>query len=119
MQTLRFRHHRGRAVAGFIVGVSLLTLVAVWPWAAVLLLVPAGFVAWVLRAGTDVDASGLRVRALLGQRRVGWAEVDAVYTNTHGHVVARLRRGTELPLTAVREPDVPQLQALTPGHAPQ
>lgn len=95
--------------------ISMLTLVTVSSWFALLLVAPAAFIGWVLRAGTDADADGLRVRALLGERRVSWPEVDTLQADSRGGVVVRLHRGTTLPLTAVTPADLPRLAAIG-GH---
>lgn len=108
-QVLNFRLHRGRAVAGIIVTISLLTLVAVSAWFAFLLLPPLIWTVWVWRAGTDVDPEGLRVRALLASRRLAWSQVAALYPGPRGQVVARLTTGGELPLTGVTAADLPRL----------
>lgn len=113
--TLRFRHHRGRAVAGLIITISLLTLVPVSAWFALLLVPPAAWTVWVWRAGTDADPAGVRVRALVATRRVPWSRVEALATEPGGQVVANLTSGTQLPLTAVTATDVPRLAALAPA----
>lgn len=110
-EVARFRHHRARAVAGMIVTISVLTLVAVSWWFALLLIPPLAWTVWVWRAGTDVDRGGLRVRALLGDRKLAWHDVDTVYVDRHGRVIAGLTHGGELPLTAVTAADLPLLMS--------
>jgi hypothetical protein len=112
----RFRHHRGRAVAGLVVTVSVLTLVAVSPWFALLLLPPLAWTAWVWRAGTDADRHGLRVRALLGRRDVRWSQVSALHPDQDRWLVATLTDGTEVPLTAVTAADAGRLVAAAGGE---
>jgi hypothetical protein len=141
----RFRHDRGRAVAGLIVTISLLTLVAVSPWFALLLVPPAAWTGWVWRAGTDADRHGLRVRALLGRRDLPWSQVSALHPDRlvqgrserrrgrdsgrlrrlaggggrdarHRRLVATLTDGTEVPLTAVTVADAGRLVAASGGE---
>lgn len=112
----RFRHHRGRAVAGLMVTVSVLTLVAVSPWFALLLLPPMVWTGWVWRAGTDADRHGLRVRALLGHRDLRWSQLSALRPDDHGRLVATLTDGTEVPLAAVTAADAGRLVAAGGGE---
>jgi hypothetical protein len=115
----RFRHHPARAVAGFIVAISLTTLAAVSPWLPLLAVLPLGWMVWVWRAGTDAGPDGLRVRAMLGQRHVPWSQVQSLVTDRRGRVVASLHGGSTLPLTAVTAADLPRLTAASAVAAGQ
>lgn len=108
---LRFRYHRARAVAGMTVTLSTFTLAAASPWFLLALLPPLIWTVGAWRAGTDADQDGLRVRALLGQRRIPWTDVMALIPRSSDEVVARLSGGTDLPLTAVTTADLPLLVA--------
>ncbi|HLU46302.1 MAG TPA: PH domain-containing protein [Natronosporangium sp.] len=108
---LRFRHHRALAVAGITVTISTFTLAAVSVWFLLALIPPLIWTVGIWRAGTDADSTGLRVRALLGQRRIPWTDVEALVVAPNGRVVARLTKGTAVPLTAVTAADLPQLVA--------
>jgi hypothetical protein len=108
---LRFRYHRARAVAGVTVTLSTFTLAAASPWFLLALLLPLIWTVRMWRAGTDADQHGLRVRALLSQRRIPWTEVEALIPRSGGEVVARLSGGTDLRLTAVTAADLPLLVA--------
>jgi hypothetical protein len=111
----RFRHDRGRAVAGMIVTISLFTLATVSPW-FLLLPLPAGvWTWWAWRAGTDADQDGLRVRALVGRRRVRWSEVSALHPDEHQRILATISDGRDLLLTGVTSADLPRLVAAS-GH---
>lgn len=111
----RFRHHPARAVAGLIVTISTVTLAGFSPYYAMLVMVPAAYTIWVWRAGTDADQAGLRVRALLGQRRLPWSAVAGLACDDQGRVMATLASGSALSLTAVTTVDLPQLVAAS-GH---
>lgn len=73
------------------------------------LLVPVAVGVWAWRAGTDVDATGLRVRALLGERRIPWSRVAELGDDGHGRAVARLTDGRSVPLPAVPASELPAL----------
>ncbi|QSB13640.1 PH domain-containing protein [Natronosporangium hydrolyticum] len=115
---LQFRLHRGRAVAGIIVIISLCTLLPVSGWFALLLVPPVAWTSWVLRAGTDVDADGLRVRALFASRWLPWSRIESVRSESPDRVVAALTTGGQVPLTAVTAADLPRLAQLAPGASP-
>jgi hypothetical protein len=77
------------------------------------LLVPLGVGVWAWRAGTDADARELRLRALFGQRRIGWDRVVELTTDGRGRAVARLDDGQQVVLPAVRGTDLPRLVSAT------
>lgn len=104
-----FRLHRGWTVAGMMVTVSALTLGTLSPWYALVAVPPLVWTWWAWWAGTDADQDGLRVRALLGRRRVGWPEINALRPDGRGRILATTTGGRELLLTGVTSADVPRL----------
>jgi hypothetical protein len=76
----------------------------------VILLVPLAIAIWGWRAGTDADRNGLRIRALLGSRRIPWADVDLL-TPRGRRVYAQLADGRAIKLSAVGRADLPRLVA--------
>lgn len=111
-EVVRFRHHSAMATAGVIVALAAIYPVADLGLPALpLLLLPLIFSVWAWRSGTDADSEGLRVRALLGNRRIGWPRVAALIPDERGRVLASLTDGTAIPLTAVNAGDLPKLVA--------
>jgi hypothetical protein len=110
--TLRFRRSASLAVAAGIATVGAIPLLAESLWFLPVLLVPVAIAVWAWRAGTDVDAAGFTVRALLGSRRVPWAAVDGLVSQD-GTVQARLANGHFVKLEAVRPADVEKITAVT------
>ncbi|ROP32401.1 PH (Pleckstrin Homology) domain-containing protein [Couchioplanes caeruleus] len=86
------------AVIAFVGTVSLLS--AGWQLAPVLL-IPLAVAVWAWRAGTDVDAEELRVRALIGSTKVSWSRVAELAPDRRGRVTALLTDGMTVPLTGV------------------
>jgi hypothetical protein len=115
--TVRFRHHAALAVAAIIVIIGGTPIAFAAPYLAPLLLVPLAVAVWVWRAGTDADPSGIRVRALLGERRLPWSQVSAIVPTGGGRVVASLVDGSTVPLTGVTVADLPRLVAAS-GQKP-
>lgn len=74
-------------------------------------LVPLGIALWALRAGTDANTYGIRVRALFGRKVVPWTEVSALVPDPSGGAHATLSNGATLHLTAVKAGDLPRLAA--------
>lgn len=111
MRRLRFRHSAAitvAAVLAIIGGVS----IATWAvWLLPLLLVPLAVAVWGWRAGTDVDATGVTVRAAFGRRTVPWSEITELTATGRGRVEARLTAGGVLTLTAVPASQLPQVVA--------
>lgn len=117
-QTIRFRPHGAVAIAGLVALIGAVPLASAgWPYLPVLL-VPLVVVVWALRAGTDAGPEGLRVRALLGERRIGWSEVSELGADRRGRVLARLTDGQVVPLTAVRDRDLPRLVEVSNPPSP-
>ena len=74
-------------------------------------LVPLAIALWALRAGTDANTYGIRVRALFGRKVVSWTEVSALVPDASGGAHATLASGATLHLTAVKARDLPRLAA--------
>jgi hypothetical protein len=110
-KTVRFRHHSAIAVAGIVAAIAAVPLASAAWYLAPVILVPLAVAVWAWRAGTDASPGGLRVRALLGDRRVPWSAVSELAADPRGRAVARLTDGRMLPLPAVRAADLPRLLA--------
>lgn len=107
--TLRFRHSSALTVAAVVV---MLVLISVLTWAPILLVlevIPLAVALWSWRAGTDVTADGLTVRAVLGQRHVPWTGVAGLVTDDRDRVSAMLTSGGSVRLPAVSRADLPKL----------
>jgi hypothetical protein len=110
--TLRFRHNAALTVAAVVV---MLSLISVLTWAPILLVlevIPLAVALWSWRAGTDVTADGLTVRAVLGRRHLPWTDVSGLVTDDHGRVSAQLTSGRAVRLPAVSRADLPKLTAV-------
>ncbi|MBF9131893.1 PH domain-containing protein [Plantactinospora sp. S1510] len=107
--TLRFRHNQAISVAAVIAFLGALPLATARWYLAPLLLVPVAIGAWALRAGTDADTDGVRIRALLGQHRIPWSDILELAADPRGRAMVRLRDGRTTALPAVRSVDLPAL----------
>jgi Zn-dependent protease with chaperone function len=108
---LRFRQSGATLVAALIAFVGAIPL-AGSSWALTpVLLIPLGAGLWAWRAGTDVDAAGLRVRALLGSTTVAWSRVAELAADRRGRVSALLTDGNALRLPGVPASALPKLLA--------
>lgn len=106
---IRFRPHGAIAIAALVALIGAVPLASAGWYYLPILLIPLVIVIWVLRAGTEVSPDGVRVRALLGERRIGWSEISELGADQRGRVQARLTDGQIVPLTAVRDRDLPRL----------
>ncbi|MEU4471232.1 PH domain-containing protein [Micromonospora sp. NPDC023888] len=111
--TVRFRHNQAILVASVIAFIGALPLANAQVYLLPVLLVPLAVGVWAWRAGTDADARELRVRALVGQRRLGWDRVVELTSDKRGRAVARLDDGQQVTLPAVRGVDLPRLISAT------
>ena len=78
-----------------------------------ILLIPIAVFVWAWRAGTDVYADELRVRALFGSTRVPWERVAELAPDPTGQVSALLDNGNVIRLTAVTKDNLPRVLAAT------
>jgi hypothetical protein len=109
--TVRFRHSQAILVAAIIAFIGALPLGGYKWFLAPVLLVPLAVAVWAWRAGTDADPSGLRMRALFGQRHIPWSDISELAPDARGRAVAVLRDGRAVTLPAVRAVDLPRLVA--------
>ncbi len=120
MGRARFRYNVSICIAGILAFIGAIPVATVGfghedvpAYAYVLLLillVPLAIAVWGWRAGTDADAAGLRVRALLGSRRIPWRDVTLLAPQGR-RVYARLTDGRAIRLAAVGRDDLPRLVA--------
>ncbi|WP_097318753.1 PH domain-containing protein [Paractinoplanes atraurantiacus] len=75
------------------------------------LLIPIAFFVWAWRAGTDVYADELRVKALVGSTRVPWPRIAELAPDERGQVSALLDNGNVIKLTAVTSENLPRVLA--------
>ncbi|MET8837979.1 PH domain-containing protein [Micromonospora sp. NPDC004540] len=117
--TVRFRYNQAILVAAIVAFIGALPLATARWWLVWVLLIPLAAGLWAWRAGTDADARELRLRALVGQRRVPWARVAELASDARGRAVARLDDGETLVLPAVRATDLPRLVSATGQELPE
>lgn len=116
VETARFRHSQAIWVAAIIAFIGALPIAGVGWYFAPVLLIPLAVAVWAWRAGTDADPRGVRVRALLGQRRIDWSEIIELAPDDQGRIVALLSNGQVARLPAVHTADLPQLVAASGQH---
>jgi hypothetical protein len=115
---VQLRSNRSALLAVLALAVCTVPLATAAPWLAVLFMIPLVALLWVLRAGVDVDPDGVTVRALLGSRRVGWAEVAGLRAGSRGDLRLVLASGTELRLPVARARHLPLIAAASGGRVP-
>ncbi|MEU7901850.1 PH domain-containing protein [Actinoplanes sp. NPDC049118] len=103
--------------SGALIVAALIAFVGTLPFAgarwqlAPILLIPLAVLVWSLRAGTDVDAEGLRVRALLGTTDIPWSRVAELAPDDRRRVSALLTDGRVIRLTGVTTANLPAVIA--------
>jgi hypothetical protein len=116
--TVHFRHNQAIWVAAIVAFLGALPLATARWFLTPVLLVPLAIAVWAWRAGTDADATEVRVRALVGQRRIPWSRIVELASDGNGRAIARLDDGRTTPLPAVRAADLPRLVAATGQSLP-
>lgn len=122
MNRTRFRHNISICIAGIVAFLGAIPLATAGfgthrstppPWAyplLVILIIPLAVAVWGARAGTDADVGGLRLRALVGSRRLPWSRISALVPQGR-QVLAVLTDGHSIVLPAVTRDDLPRLIA--------
>jgi hypothetical protein len=98
-------------IAAVIAFVSAIPIAGAMWQLAWILLIPAVVFVWAWRAGTDVYAHELRVKALFGSTRVPWDRITEIAPDTRGHVSALLDNGNVIRLTAIDRDNLPKVLA--------
>lgn len=117
VRTVRFRHNAAVLLAGVVAFLGALPLATSRAYLLPILLVPLALAGWGWRSGTDVDAGGLSVRALLGTRRLPWSAITHIGPGRRGRVHAVLVDGRTVGLPAVGVADLPRLTAAARDEA--
>jgi len=108
---LRIRKTGALLVAALIAFVGTVPLAGTRWELTPLLLIPLVVGIWAWRAGTDVDAESLRVRALLGTTTIPWTDVAELAPDERGRVSALLAGGRAVRLTGVTRQNLPDVLA--------
>jgi Bacterial PH domain len=102
----------------FALGVCAIPVAFGAPYLWLIYVVPVAVVVWTLRTRTVVDADGIRVRRLVGGRRVAWDAVGGLRVDRRNVVHAVLTEGGEVRLPAVHVRDLPALAAASGDRLP-
>lgn len=113
---IRLRTARSALLVAFFLAVCVSPAALAKPALAPLFVIPLAVAGWVLRAGVDVDADGVTVRALVGQRRVRWDDVAALKLSRHGVVWLALHSGRTVRLPVARARHLSTLAAASGGR---
>jgi Bacterial PH domain len=114
VSSVKFRHNIGIAIAGLVAFFGAVPVATQRWYLAPILLVPLAVMVWGWRAGTDADAGGVTVRALVGSRALPWSRITGLVPDGR-RVVATLDGGRSVRLPAVTPADLPKLVSAT-GH---
>jgi hypothetical protein len=115
---LRIRPTRAALLAVLLLAVCVIPLATASWWLLGLFAVPALALAWVQRAGVDIDPAGVTVRALLGRRRIDWSDVAGVRAGNRGDLWLVLTTGRRLRLPTARARHLPLIAAASGGRLP-
>lgn len=84
-------------------------------WLATVYLLPLGFIVWVLRTQTTVDADGITARTVFGKRTVPWTELTRLSITSRAKVRA-VAGDAVVALPGVRVRHLPVLAAFSGGR---
>ncbi|OBF34319.1 hypothetical protein A5724_16820 [Mycobacterium sp. ACS1612] len=109
-------------MAHFAVGFLALALLAVIlagpSWLVLLLIIPIGLSALIIRYRTTADRDAVTVRTLLGSETVGWDDIAGLRFGKSSWAYAQLKDGSELRLPAVTFSTLPLLTEASGGRVP-
>lgn len=81
-------------------------------------LIPIALGVWVVRTRTIVEAEAIRVRGLVGTRRIDWSELAGLQVREKKWVRAVLHDGNRVTLPCVKPRHLPVLALLSGGRLP-
>ncbi|HJP78593.1 MAG TPA: PH domain-containing protein [Pseudonocardiaceae bacterium] len=81
-------------------------------------LIPIALGVWVVRTRTIVEAEAIRVRGLVGTRRIDWSELAGLQVREKKWVRAVLQDGNRVMLPCVKPRHLPVLALLSGGRLP-
>ncbi|MDQ4039224.1 MAG: PH domain-containing protein [Actinomycetota bacterium] len=113
---VRLQMNRIGLVPAGIAVVCALPLATASPWLLFVLLLPAGWISYVLRSGVDVDDHGLVVRAMFGSLALPWARITGVLIGKGQSVSVVTIEGSTVRLPSLRAGDLPRLYVATGGR---
>jgi hypothetical protein len=116
VRPVKFRHNAAIPIAALVAFLGAVPVATARWYLAPILLAPVLVAIWGWRAGTDADATGVRLRALAGTRRIAWSRITGLAPDERGRVYARLDGGTVVRLPAVGRADLPRLVAAGGGN---
>jgi Bacterial PH domain len=103
---------------GFL-ALGLLALVLAGPaWVALLLIIPIGLSAFIVRNRTVADRDTVIARSMLGSETVRWDDVDGLRFGKGSSAYAHLKDGKDLRLPAVTFATLPLLTEASGGRVP-
>jgi hypothetical protein len=109
-------------MAHFAVGFLALGMLAVVfagpSWFALLLIVPIGLSAFIVRYRTVADRDAVTARTFLGSQTVAWDDIAGLRFGKSSWAYAQLKDGSELRLPAVTFSTLPLLTAASGGRVP-
>lgn len=118
-QTTRIRSSRVALLPAVFLFVFVTPVAGVARWLLVVYAIPLLLVVWVIRAGIDIDAEGVTVRALLGSRRLPWSRVRGVTVSRRGQLRLLLTSGQALRLPFTRPAHLPLIRQASAGRLPE
>lgn len=116
VRPVKFRYNAAIPIAALVAFLGAIPVATARWYLAPILLAPVLVAIWGWRAGTDADATGIRLRALAGTRRIAWSRITGLSPDDRGRVHASLDSGTVVRLPAVGRADLPRLVAAGGGQ---
>jgi len=113
---VRLQVNRIALVPAVVAVVCALPLATASPWLLFVLLLPAGWITYVMRSGVDVDDHGLTVRALFGSAHIPWTRITGVLIGKGQSISVATVEGTTVRLPNLRVRDLPRLYEATGGR---
>jgi hypothetical protein len=103
---------------GFLALALLAVILALPSWSVLLLIIPIGLSALIVRYRTTADRDTVTARTLLGSQTVGWDDIAGLRFGKSSWAYAQLKDGGELRLPAVTFSTLPLLTEASGGRVP-
>ena len=116
---LRLRPTRVSLLVVLVLAVCMTPIAGQHAYLVPLYAIPLAILWWVLRWGTDVDDTGVTVRAMLGSRHWNWNELRGFSARPRGTLVAVLLDGRTVRLPAARARHLSLIAKVSGGRVPK
>lgn len=113
---IRMRKNRIALLPALFFVICVLPLASVRPWWLFILILPAGWISFVLRSSVDIGPGGVAVRGLFGELRTPWERISGLMIVRRRQLSLVTVDGATIALPSLRVRDLSRLHTASKGR---